>query len=63
MHTGVKRLVDIPEARHLLGGIGRTTIYELVKQGEIVKVNLGRRAFITSESLEAYVDRLGASPA
>lgn len=60
METRVKRLVAIPEARHLLGGIGRTTIYELVKQGEIVKVNLGRRAFITSESLDAYVDRLGA---
>jgi hypothetical protein len=58
METSVKRLVSIPEARHLLGDIGHTTVYELIKRGEIVKVNIGRRGFITSESLEAYVDRL-----
>jgi hypothetical protein len=58
METSVKRLVSIPETRHLLGDIGHTTVYELVKRGEIVKVNIGRRGFITSESLEAYLDRL-----
>jgi hypothetical protein len=55
-----KRLVPIPEARHILGDIGNTTIYELVKRAEIVKVNIGRRGFITSESLAAYMDRLSA---
>lgn len=58
METSVKRLVSIPEARRLLGDIGHTTVYELIKRGEIVKVNIGRRGFITSESLEAYLDRL-----
>lgn len=58
MSDGVKRLVSIAEARALLGGIGHTTIYELIKRGEITKVNIGRRGFITSESLAAYVDRL-----
>ena len=60
MDTRMKRLLPIPEARQLLGGIGHTTIYELVNRGEIVKVNIGRRGFITSESLEAYMDRLSA---
>ena len=41
-----------------LGGIGRTTLYELVKQGHLTKVNIGRRGFITAESLAAYVDQL-----
>ncbi|SKG74527.1 Helix-turn-helix domain [Mycobacteroides abscessus subsp. bolletii] len=58
MDNASKRLISIPEARQLLGGIGHTTIYEIVKRGEIVKVNIGRRGFITSESLEAYMDRL-----
>ncbi len=58
MGTTAKRLISIPEARQLLGGIGHTTIYEIVKRGEIVKVNIGRRGFITSESLAAYMDRL-----
>lgn len=57
-----KRIVPIQEARCALGGIGRTTLYELVKQGEIVKVNIGTRGFITAESLAAYLDRLGALP-
>ncbi len=61
MDTGVRRLVSIPETRQVLGGIGHTTVYELVNRGEIVKVNIGRRGFITSESLEAYIDRLKAA--
>jgi hypothetical protein len=58
MATASKRLIPIPEARQVLGGIGHTTVYELVKRGEIVKVNIGRRGFITLESLEGYMDRL-----
>lgn len=52
------RLVSIPEARAFLGGIGHTTIYELINRGELLKVNIGRRGFITAESLAAYVNRL-----
>jgi len=53
------RLVSIQEAREKwLGGIGRTTTYELIDRGELVKVNIGRRAFITTESLAAYVEKL-----
>jgi hypothetical protein len=51
-------LVSIPDACRQLGGIGRATIYELVNRHEIVKVNVGRRGFITTESLAAYVDRI-----
>lgn len=53
-----RRLVSIPDARAELGGIGHTTLYELVKRGELKKVNIGRRGFITAESLVAYVNRL-----
>ncbi|MEW2484101.1 helix-turn-helix domain-containing protein [Mycobacterium sp. NPDC049093] len=60
-NTTVRRLVPIPEARQALGGIGRSTLYELVARGEFVKVNIGRRGFITAKSLDAYVDRLSVS--
>lgn len=56
--TQDRLLVPIPGALTRLGGIGRTTLYELVKSGDLVKVNIGRRGFITAKSLEAYVDRL-----
>jgi Helix-turn-helix domain len=54
----------VPEARALLGGIGHTTIYELMKTGQLERVNIGRRTFITAKSLVAYLDRLcGAATA
>jgi hypothetical protein len=51
-------LVPIPGAQSKLGGVSRTTLYKLVDAGELVKVNIGRRGFITAKSLAAYVDRI-----
>jgi hypothetical protein len=51
-------LVPYDDARTELGGIGRTMLYELVERKELIKVNIGRRGFITAKSLAAYVDRL-----
>ena len=51
-------LVSIPGAQAALALGSRTTIYELVDRNELVKVKIGRRSFITAESLAAYVDRL-----
>ncbi|VEG40279.1 Uncharacterised protein [Mycolicibacterium flavescens] len=51
-------LVPVPEARAILGGIGHTTIYELFKSHQLTRVNIGRRAFVTAQSLEDYVNRL-----
>jgi hypothetical protein len=60
----VKRLVPIEEARvNYLGGVGRTTVYELFKSGDLVKANIGRRAFVTAESLVAYLDRVSSGVA
>ncbi len=51
-------LIPIPGAQSKLGGVSRTTVYDLVNQGQLVKVNIGRRGFITAKSIAAYVDRL-----
>lgn len=51
-------LKSIPEACKQLGGIGNTTLYELIKAGELVKVNIGRRGFVTAASIAEYVQRL-----
>ncbi len=60
----MRRLVSIPDSRAELGGIGHTTLYDLINRGFLVKVNIGRRSFITAESLAAYVDSLSeATPA
>lgn len=54
-------LVPIPESMATLGDIGRTTLWKLVKANELKQVKIGRRSFITADSLQAYVDRLRES--
>ena len=56
--TTERLLVPYDEARRRLGDIGRTKFYELIEQKKLVRVSIGRRGFITAESLTAYVDRL-----
>lgn len=43
-----------------LGGVSRTTVYELIKRGELVHVNIGRRGFVTAASINGYIERLTA---
>ncbi len=54
-------LAPIPDAQIMLGEISRSHLYELIERGEIKKVNIGRRSFVTIESIEAYVARLAGS--
>ena len=64
MLTDTRRLlVPYEEARHQLGDIGRTKFYELIDTGQVVRVCIGRRGFITAESLAAYVGSLTAAQA
>lgn len=46
--------------RSALGGIGRTTLYALIDAGEIQRVKIGNRAFVTAKSVAGYVGRLTA---
>ena len=62
MESGTDQLlVPVTRTCTKLGGVSRTMVYDLVKRGELVKVNIGRRGFITAKSLQAYVDRLSAA--
>lgn len=54
-------LIPIPAVQAELGGISRTTVYELIGNGELTKVNIGRRSLVTEESLTAYLTRLSAA--
>ena len=55
--------VPIAETQHMLGRISRTSVYELVKSGQLTKIKIGRRGLITVSSIYALVDRLTAQEA
>ena len=50
-------LVSVDQAAGLLG-IGRTTLYELIRRGDVRPIRIGRCVRIPQRELEAYVDRL-----
>ena len=50
-------LVNVDEARRLLC-VGRTTLFELVRRGQLTPVHIGRALRFRYADLEAYVDAL-----
>ena len=52
-----RALYSIQEARKLLGGISRNTIYGLLRTGELASVVIGCRRFISSAAIAEFVAR------
>jgi excisionase family DNA binding protein len=46
--------VTVKTAREITG-LGNTTIYELIKRGELKTVSIGRRRLILYDSLESLI--------
>ena len=51
-----KLLVSISDAAIALS-VGRTTVYELMRDGQLDSRKMGRRRLITAESLRRLVDK------
>lgn len=54
----MNQLLPIADAQSALGGISRTTVYRLVDEGALTRVNIGRRSFITGDSIDSYINAL-----
>ena len=50
-----RELYSIEEARFLLGGIARKTIYDLLNEGQLASVVIGRRRFIPAAAITAFI--------
>jgi excisionase family DNA binding protein len=50
-----RELHSIEEARFVLGGISRATIYDLLNSGELPSVTIGRRRFIPAAAIAAFI--------
>lgn len=53
---GLRLLVTVQEAAAVLA-IGRTTLYQLIADGQMSTVRIGRAVRIPVAELEAFVDR------
>ena len=49
------QLYSIEDARRVLGGISRATIYDLLNRGELASVVIGRRRFIPAASIAVFI--------
>jgi hypothetical protein len=54
----VPRVVDIHAAGQLLGGEGRSFIYELLDAGDLQSVKVGRRRMVLVASVDELIDWL-----
>jgi hypothetical protein len=50
-------LYSIKEARVLLGGISQTTLYALLRTGELASVVIGCRRFISTDAIAEFVKK------
>jgi len=50
-----RELYSVEEARELLGGIARNTIYDLMRNGDLASVQVGRRRFISSAAIAVFI--------
>jgi excisionase family DNA binding protein len=54
---GARMLLTVEQAACLLG-VGRTTMFALIRSGDVVTVQIGRLRRVRPADLASYVDRL-----
>lgn len=59
--ASTQELNPIDRTQEILGGVSRQTIYNLIAEGRLQRVNLGRRAFITGQSIDRLIESLADS--
>jgi len=59
--THIPPLVAMPDVPIYLGNISRSKLYELVASGDLTRIRIGRRAFISGESIAGFIDNLLSS--
>ena len=56
-------LHDIPGVQRRLGDLKRSSVYQLIQQGRIRTVHIGRRVFVPSSEIDRYIASLMAGDA
>ena len=53
--TNIRDAYSVDEARQMLGGISRKTIYDLINTRDLVSFTLGRRRLISANAIRDYI--------
>lgn len=56
-------VVSVDEFRHLVGNIGKTLAFALLKAREVDRVKIGGRTGVAFESIERFIERSIANSA
>ena len=51
----------MPEVPWYLGKISRSKVYHLIDTGELTRVRIGSRAFVSGESITAFLNKVLSS--
>ena len=51
-------LHDLETASRILGGLGRTSVFRLLQEGQLRATKIGRRTFVSDSELRRYVASL-----
>lgn len=54
----IPALVAVSEVPGFIGNISRSTVYELIDAGELRRTHIGSRAFVSGESIAAFLDKV-----
>lgn len=49
-------LVDVKTAAELLGGLGYTTVLQMIREGKLPSVHVGRRVLIPRQALQDFIE-------
>ena len=49
-------LVPYKEAQHVIGGISGPTLHKMIDEGQLDRVRIGKRCFITAASIDRYIE-------
>jgi excisionase family DNA binding protein len=52
-----QRLIPVAEALRRLG-VGRTSLYRLFAEGELMPLKVGARTFVAASDIDAFISRL-----
>ncbi|MFZ1415499.1 MAG: helix-turn-helix domain-containing protein [Defluviicoccus sp.] len=56
-----ERVAYSPEEVAIVCGIGRTLVYDHIKQGKLKKIKVGRRTLITADEVQRWLKSLQAA--